>query len=190
MLSTKGLKMSRNSYKDNVSSIIKNSHQTRTFYCALYLLILGRGEESAFSFASLCASSDAAVEALVTACSCGCDDIWGFLELDLTLLLAKGLSLALLPLLPWEKQLKCPSAASASLKTFLCSPEQQGKEIPWLFSGLDNICFIKYFCIFQIFSSWSGADCEGTAWSLNTFQAGCYYMPTFCVLLDAQWGMW
>lgn len=130
MLSTEGLKMSRNSYKDNVSPVIKISHQTRSFCCALYLLFLGRGEASVFSFASLCARADAALEALVTACSCGCDGIWGFLELDLSLVLAKGLSMALLPLLPWEKQLKCPSAASASLKTFLCSPEQQGKEMP------------------------------------------------------------
>lgn len=54
MLSTEGLKMSRNSYNDSVSSIIKNSHQSRSFYCALYVLILRRGEASAFSFTSLC----------------------------------------------------------------------------------------------------------------------------------------
>lgn len=93
-------------------------------------LFVGRGEASGFSFPSLCASAGAAGEAPVTAHSCGCDGIWGFLELNLKLLLAKGLSMAPLPLLPWEKQLKGPSAASASLKTFLWHPEQQGKEMP------------------------------------------------------------
>lgn len=54
-----------------------NPHQSRSFYCALYLFSLGRGRTPGFNFPSLCTSADTAAVALATTYSCGCDNMVG-----------------------------------------------------------------------------------------------------------------
>lgn len=172
--STAGLKMSCNSYKDNISSIIKTKtkptnktktqeHQTRSFYCALYLFSLGRGETSGFSFVSSCASVDVAAVALATTCSCGCDGVMGICGVGPLRPLQSHpswchcLLVAEVPAWPFflrspgeGEQPKCLSTASPSLETFLWRSKQQGKEALIFLSGLDKPHFIKAFCICQI----------------------------------------
>lgn len=120
MLSTEGLKMSCSTYKDNVSSIITISHQTRSFYWFLYLLILGRGGASAFCFASLCASamqqwSFWSLPAAVAVMAFG--DFWAGPQSAAGQRSQHDPSSSA----PRDKQLQCPSAASAPLKTSLTS---------------------------------------------------------------------